>query len=1277
MIKATPSSAPKPPLPPDLNSLVPQCETPWNVSSPLFNRVSSQNSSQSFKLCEIVSSDPEFNFILKYFEYHKPSGYSIKRIVCIHNPDHTQVFEGTLKNMERECNNPVFAPQGKQEEPPAERARVLLRWEAQVAQFSPVKIKSPNRDPDLCVKAKVLPLWHGSSQDVCQSVLSSGFTSFGKHHYFEESAQKGNTKSTDKGYFGSGIYFTNSAHYATMYSSGHLLMAWVAMREPYPVVSDKPHPENKSCSDMKKLGGKEHYQNYNAHYIPVISGEPDNLKCMEYYPCYKDQSPEWDEFVVFEKAQTLPRFWIELSVDFPTVTLSSLSNVGEFLTFILSLLEKEEVKNNQDLLATLQKKVEYLLDLPEATPLGVEDDKLFKLAKRLIPQGEERVNNSAASLFLKVAASNSVVSVLNPSSNPPPSHTQAIPSPQVSLSSREEEYQKGCAYAKTGNPKQAILCYQKAADEGHAEAQYQLTKYYRYKAWNTGEKKDALKNEYETKAEEWCRKAAAQGHGVAQGDCYYYGYGVLKDFNEAAKLFHKNADKGNAEAQYMLGECYSSGKGVSQDFKEGVKWYRRAAEQGNPDAQYMLGVCYSSGQTIAKDEGETVKWYQKAAEQGHVYAQFELANFYEFGKGLYKMPTVALQWYRRAAEQDHIVAQNTLGHIYRFGRDGVPKDLKEAMGWYRKAAEQGLSSAQNALSESWCINLEEDSKPAALPVPPLPAVFSSASAKSALPAIAFGAAEWTKYFGDVGVEPPLPPDIDKILDSSCPFWPRKKVRETHVLVLVPQTVNGKPLNLKLLGELVQKPLQGNATKYSNYSVFGECTESSALKSHWVLMTKDVIQGSRGKSYSDQQALIIKYSQQTKIFYEVPTILEAAACIFMEYVRTGNRLYSVNPYTYTRCQEKDDDFQLAIGNFSPDGPSLYPLRNNSEHTGIGCLRKLPKDLKEAVSWYQKAAEQGDPVAQSALDESWSWYKEDSNFSNLPKKTPSVEKPASPAANIPDNTLTNVLDNILEASPPIPPAAAPVRFSSSSLSVTSLASVPPITPIRPNIPPMAFGKELWEKYLGNVGEEPPLPKDIDNIMKSSCPFFSWFFSNKRVEETHMLILIPKTVNGKPLTLNYLGDLVRYPKQGKATQCTYYEKNIAYVDDSHNMREAKSQSPQRSYWVLMTRDVIPGSRNKSYDDQVRLIKEFGQKAKVSYEVPNLLEAVTSILVEHLRTGKQLYSNNPMTYTRCHKESHIKGRFVVGGFAAGGLCVNCGDYYNLNADNQGIGALRIFYGL
>ena len=36
--------------------------------------------------------------------------------------------------------------------------------------------------------------------------------------------------------------------------------------------------------------------------------------------------------------------------------------------------------------------------------------------------------------------------------------------------------------------------------------------------------------------------------------------------------------------------------------------------------------------------------------------------------------------------------------------------------------------------------------------------------------------------------------------------------------------------------------------------------------------------------------------------------------------------------------------------------------------------------------------------------------------------------------------------------------------------------------------AFGKEKWERYLGDIGTAPPLPPNIEEILASRCPYFT---------------------------------------------------------------------------------------------------------------------------------------------------------------------------------------------
>jgi hypothetical protein len=208
--------------------------------------------------------------------------------------------------------------------------------------------------------------------------------------------------------------------------------------------------------------------------------------------------------------------------------------------------------------------------------------------------------------------------------------------------------------------------------------------------------------------------------------------------------------------------------------------------------------------------------------------------------------------------------------------------------------------------------------------------------------IPFGKAEWAKCFGDIGIEPPLPSNIEEILQSYCPFWPDNKVKDTHLLMLIPETVNGKPLTLESLEELVKAPKQGNPTQYK-YLNLGDGIDPPVSASHWVLITRNLIPNSRSKSYQEQQALVKSYAEKTKIPYQVPFVLDATICLLLEYVRSGKRLCSNNPLTYTRCHEKwNERRQLIVGDFGEEG--LYVSCSHTDedsdcYTGVSALRRL--------------------------------------------------------------------------------------------------------------------------------------------------------------------------------------------------------------------------------------------------------------------------------------------------------------------------------------------------
>ena len=158
----------------------------------------------------------------------------------------------------------------------------------------------------------------------------------------------------------------------------------------------------------------------------------------------------------------------------------------------------------------------------------------------------------------------------------------------------------------------------------------------------------------------------------------------------------RDAEKGDADAQFRLGVRYAEGNGVQKDYYEAAKWYRKAAEQGNSDAQVNLGYCYEMGYGVEKDYQKAFQLYTASAKQGEVVAQTNLGNCYAYGRGVQQDYLTAVEWYEIAARKNHPKAFYLLGTMAESGH-GLEKDKKEAVRYYHKAAELGNEPAKKAL----------------------------------------------------------------------------------------------------------------------------------------------------------------------------------------------------------------------------------------------------------------------------------------------------------------------------------------------------------------------------------------------------------------------------------------------------------------------------------------------------------------------------------------------------------------------------------------------------
>jgi hypothetical protein len=213
--------------------------------------------------------------------------------------------------------------------------------------------------------------------------------------------------------------------------------------------------------------------------------------------------------------------------------------------------------------------------------------------------------------------------------------------------------------------------------------------------------------------------------------------------------------------------------------------------------------------------------------------------------------------------------------------------------------------------------------------------------------IAFGTDKWVKCFGtDVVKEEDKREDFSSLpikefieaCRKSKLIFPDKSARSSLMLVRLPKTLSGQ-LTLKSLGELARKffPESYTGSRYGWSSIVAALGDTPIDKSCWVLMTKDVLPGSRSKSCAQQQAIVTALAANTLIPFKVPTVLEAAVCILSQYVERKTRLFGDNPWSYTRCKDEIQGDHTIVG-FAPDGLRVGRNCYVSGIVGVAALLK---------------------------------------------------------------------------------------------------------------------------------------------------------------------------------------------------------------------------------------------------------------------------------------------------------------------------------------------------
>jgi hypothetical protein len=202
---------------------------------------------------------------------------------------------------------------------------------------------------------------------------------------------------------------------------------------------------------------------------------------------------------------------------------------------------------------------------------------------------------------------------------------------------------------------------------------------------------------------------------------------------------------------------------------------------------------------------------------------------------------------------------------------------------------------------------------------------------------------------------------------------------------------------------------------------------------------------------------------------------------------------------------------------------------------------------------------------------------------------------------------------------------------------------------------LGLAAWQNIGVDVGEAPPLPKSLTlELLNSECPLHP----GEKIKDTHILVLVPKTVNGEPYSPLKLDELCA-TRKGSGHKLIYDGADWATAWKEQDWAKA----PQaQSEWVLIPKsDPDPERMREKYGEEEGDKRHFrGKDIATQQEVHNdhykeyrevkALEVMTMALLYDLTHRERLLPD----YLRCEEPSAFGGRVCVGNFPAIGLKVD-----------------------
>jgi hypothetical protein len=187
----------------------------------------------------------------------------------------------------------------------------------------------------------------------------------------------------------------------------------------------------------------------------------------------------------------------------------------------------------------------------------------------------------------------------------------------------------------------------------------------------------------------------------------------------------------------------------------------------------------------------------------------------------------------------------------------------------------------------------------------------------------------------------------------------------------------------------------------------------------------------------------------------------------------------------------------------------------------------------------------------------------------------------------------------------------------------------------------GRRDWNARGIDVGEVPPLPKELLKALNQPCPIAK---DGSKMIDTHVILWMPPTLNGAPITVNTLEEM--------ATSAEFGKNKIGYesCDSAIRTDAVINQGLEKGYWLVLYKKPI--AEGQSYEKKQQYITDNCP----GYEMPKTRETIACCLMQYGCSGDKkeriLAREDEVRYST--SEERVGGlQVVVGGLDSSGFRV------------------------